>query len=134
MVRWLPPLLWAAVILVASSDAFSSRETGGTLHSLLDWLPPEVFKAIHFCIRKGGHLLAYALLGALTWRADRRVAVALGFTALIAVLDEWHQSTIPSREGSGWDVLLDLAGAAVAVTVLRWWGGKRWDQEDRSDL
>ncbi|HEX9985682.1 MAG TPA: VanZ family protein [Thermoanaerobaculia bacterium] len=125
MARWLPPLLWAAVLLLASTDAFSSRETGGALHSLLDRLPPEVFKALHFCIRKGGHLLAYGLLGALTWRADRRVAVVLGFTAFIAVLDEWHQSMIPSRQGSGWDVLLDLAGAAVAVAVLRWWVGRR---------
>lgn len=107
------------MILAASSDAFAARETGGLLHRLFGDLP--YFAELHFLLRKAGHLAAYGLLAALTWRADRRVPVALGFALMIAMVDEWHQSTIPSRTGTGWDVLLDVVGAAIAVGVMRWW-------------
>jgi VanZ family protein len=38
-------------------------------------------------------------------------------TALVASLDEWHQTFIPSRTGTYKDVLLDSA-AALCVQVL----------------
>jgi len=38
-------------------------------------------------------------------------ALALLGTTLVASLDEWHQSYLPNRTGSAWDVLLDSCGA-----------------------
>jgi VanZ family protein len=38
-------------------------------------------------------------------------------TALVATMDEWHQSYIPSRTGTPWDVALDSA-AGLAVLIL----------------
>jgi len=38
-------------------------------------------------------------------------------TALVASLDEWHQTFIPSRTGTYKDVLLDSA-AALCVQIL----------------
>jgi VanZ family protein len=44
-------------------------------------------------------------------------------TAFVATMDEWHQSYIPSRTGTPWDVLLDsaagLAALALAYLALR---------------
>jgi VanZ family protein len=38
--------------------------------------------------------------------------------ALVASLDEWHQTYIPSRTGTFHDVLLDSAAALVAQILL----------------
>jgi len=48
-----------------------------------------------------------------------RIAV-LG-TALVATLDEWHQSFLPSRTGRWQDVVLDTsAGIAAQILVVLW--------------
>jgi VanZ family protein len=39
-------------------------------------------------------------------------------TALVACLDEWHQTYLPSRTGTLHDVLLDSVAALVAQIVL----------------
>jgi hypothetical protein len=52
------------------------------------------------------------------WRA--RPAVAFGACAACAVLDEWHQSFVPGRQSSLGDLVLDLAGIAGILLVLRW--------------
>jgi VanZ family protein len=42
-------------------------------------------------------------------------------TALVASLDEWHQSFIPTRTGRWQDVVLDTcAGIAVQVILFAW--------------
>ena len=71
------------------------------------------------------HVPAYAGLAYLWWRAllarGKSRAAAAVIAAAIAVLygitDEFHQTFVPGRYGSGTDVLLDAAGAA---TVLLW--------------
>jgi VanZ family protein len=43
-------------------------------------------------------------------------------TALVASLDEWHQSFIPSRTGRWQDVVLDsCAGIAAQILIFLWW-------------
>jgi VanZ family protein len=47
--------------------------------------------------------------------------IAILGTALVASLDEWHQTFIPSRTGAVHDVVLDTcAGIAAQVLVLLW--------------
>ena len=130
---WLPPLLWSAVILAASSDAFSSGSTGGTMRGLLESLlggplSDRTFEVVQFVIRKLTHLLAYGILGALTLRAIRRgragwdsrwLLAALAFALVLAIVDETHQSLVPSRTGSPGDVVIDVAGALVAGLAMR---------------
>lgn len=70
---------------------------------------------LHVAIRKLGHIVAYAILGALAWRADRRMTVAIAIALLVAVTDEWHQSMSASRTGTPWDVLLDVVGAWLGI-------------------
>ncbi len=93
------------------------------------------FQYWHHYLRKAGHVVGYAMLGLLLLRgfwmtfANRPAWIKLlpvfawiG-TALVATLDEWHQSYIPSRTGTPWDVLLDsvagLAALALAYVALR---------------
>jgi len=41
--------------------------------------------------------------------------LALLSTGLLASWDEWHQSFLPNRTSSPWDVLLDCTGTAVML-------------------
>ena len=119
---WLPVILWTVVILWASNDNFSSSQSAGWLSSLLGH---EVAYGVNIAVRKLGHVIAYGILGALTWRADRRLAVGLAGVLLVASTDEWRQSQTLSRTGTPWDVLLDLVGGWVGIMAAkRVWPGK----------
>jgi VanZ family protein len=66
--------------------------------------------------------LAFLMLKAIpgTERAswERCVAALLG-SAAYAVADEWHQSFVPGRYASVGDFLLDLAGIAGTLLIVR---------------
>ena len=127
---WLPPLLWTAVILTASSASFSSANTGPVLAKLINAIfpvSPDTFAALHFLIRKAGHLAGYGILGALVLRAIRAerpgwkvswAIAAIAFAAVVASLDEWNQSFIPSRTAAPQDVLIDTLGATLAQVLF----------------
>ena len=100
------------------------------------------FEVWHFFIRKSGHVVGYAILSILlfrAWRATlpamndaewtpRWATIAILGTALVASLDEWHQSFLPSRTGRRQDVVLDTcAGIAAQILIFLWWRnfGKR---------
>jgi VanZ family protein len=130
---WLPLIAWAAVILLASTDAFSGANTGSVLERVLRWITgrpvaPATLDRLNFFIRKSAHLTEYGILGALAFRALRgeqrlwslRWAVgAILLAAFVASMDEIHQTFVPSRTGAWQDVLLDAGGAAVAQILIR---------------
>jgi VanZ family protein len=89
------------------------------------------FAAWHALLRKIGHIVGYFILSVLmfrSWRATfprlstrwclQWATVALLSTSLVAMLDEWHQSFLPSRTGTFRDVMLDSAAALVAQVAL----------------
>ena len=101
------------------------------MRSLLEWLlgaiPEPRFEFIHFLVRKAAHLTVYAALSALWFRARRGpqtewqpswALFALLLSMLVALGDELHQSFVPARTGSPWDVLLDSFGALAAQVVI----------------
>jgi VanZ family protein len=77
---------------------------------------------------KQQHAIAYALLGALWFRAlaqgrwigltVRRGLVAFAATVAYGASDEWHQSFVPNRFADAADLLADAGGAACAVLGL----------------
>ncbi|MBW6486664.1 MAG: VanZ family protein [Syntrophobacterales bacterium] len=70
------------------------------------------------------HFIEYFILGALLYRwfanveglpGKRRALIATIFVGIIyAFTDEWHQSFVPGRDSSLFDVLFDSLGVAVA--------------------
>jgi len=119
---WLPVILWSAVILMASTDSFSSNESRGWLASVFG---PELADALNITVRKLGHVVAYGVLGVLAWRADRRLVVAICIALIVAVTDETRQSMTLLRTGSPWDVLLDVTAAWLGIMLLIR-AGMRW--------
>jgi VanZ family protein len=130
---WLPPILWATVILMASTDAFSSPNTGGVLERIAIWLighplAPATLDTLNFIVRKCAHLTEYGILGALTFRAVRGArpswslrwaVIAVLIAAGVASADEIHQTFTTLRTGTWHDVVLDTAGAALAQFLIR---------------
>ncbi len=138
--RFLPPLLWSAVIAWFSRDAWGAGATGALLlpwlHALLPWAAPEQLAGLHGLVRKGGHVFEYAAL-ALLWRralgpGSWRAPLALAI--LTAALDEAHQAATLTRGGSVADVLLDAAAAAAALAVAAWGPRARADGAARGLL
>jgi VanZ family protein len=132
--RWLPLIAWMGFISFASSAEFSAANTSRIIGPLVLWLFPNTSAAslelIHLCVRKLAHLSEYALLGILAARALRTsprtlfqrrwflisVCLIVGY----ALLDEYHQSFVPSRTASIFDSLIDSVGGLVALIVIRW--------------
>lgn len=126
-------MLWTAIILMASTDLFSSAHTGSVLEHILVRLlghpiAPATLNTMNFLMRKSAHLMEYGILGALAFRALRgdrkswsaRWAIgAIVLATCIASIDEIHQTFVPSRTGTWHDVVLDAAGATVAQILIR---------------
>jgi VanZ family protein len=124
---WLPVAVGIAVIAFESTEFMGSNYTSGPLRLLFEALFGSVaddrWDVLHHLIRKSGHFLGYGGIGLMWLRAwwmtlphsrffyDALLAV-LG-TALVASCDEFHQTLLPNRTGSAWDVLLDCCGAIV---------------------
>jgi VanZ family protein len=128
---WLAVAGCVGVILAFSGDDFSAQSTSRILAPLLRWLFPELhpatLHALHGWLRKAAHLIEYAALGLLAFRALRlSLAISLLRTALlglavvlaVAAADELRQSWLASRTGSLADVGIDLAGGALGVCLI----------------
>jgi VanZ family protein len=136
-----------ALIFFASTDAGSASQSGQLIERLLTWLglwqrlSPEEFEALHYAIRKAGHVAEYALLAVLLHRAMGRgrrrwalpvVAGVMAAAGGYAATDELHQRFVASRGGSGWDVLLDSVGAALGLAV-KWVLEGGWRRSSGND-
>lgn len=100
---WLPLLIYCSIIFYLSS------KTG-----------------IHIGYDKMAHTIEYAGLGFLIARLlfhsypDKikwMILLAPVFGVLYGISDEFHQSFVPGRDCSGWDVLADLLGSSLGVLV-----------------
>ncbi len=107
---WAPVAAWAALIFTLSAIPH--------LHSGFE---------MDFLLRKIAHVVEYAVLSALLWRAleggrPRGVwtlfLLSFFLSVLYAASDEWHQSFVPGRGASARDVLIDAAGALAAALFL----------------
>lgn len=109
MIRyWLPVVLWAGVIF-----GFSSHPVATT--SQFYWRD--------FIVKKTAHLIEYAVLALLLYRAlagsgmeKKRAGVwAVIISLVYAISDEWHQSFVPGREPKVRDVVIDGLGSGLGV-------------------
>lgn len=125
--------MWLVVIAIESTAYLSSEYTSRFLYPILhfllglDW---NRFVVWHHYIRKCGHFVGYFVLSLLLFRAWKATlslpvlwalrwsGIAFFMSAMVASLDEWHQSYLPSRTGVFSDVLLDSSAALVAQIAI----------------
>ena len=132
---WVAAALWMTLIAIESTDTFSAEHTGRFLYPLLHFLTGldlARFEVVHGYIRKCGHFVGYFALSFFlfrAWRATLRLpwaprwalrwaTIAFFMSALVASLDEWHQTFIPSRTGAISDVMLDSCAALTAQVLI----------------
>lgn len=120
LLRWLPAIIWAAVIFWCSSRSTSP----------IPLIPiPHADKGIHFT---EFFILCYSICHAqepsgqnfrrIMWRA-------VLMTSVYGALDEYHQSFTPERTPEVADWMADTAGAVVAGFV---WLTKQGQPSDHS--
>ena len=131
--HYLPLIVWLAFISFASSDNFNAGNTSRIIGPLILWLfpntSPETLAVVHFITRKIAHLTEYAILGFLAARAFRTSArpaisgrwflICVTLIVVYALVDEYHQSFVPSRTASIFDSLIDMAGGLTALLIVR---------------
>ncbi|HWW98519.1 MAG TPA: VanZ family protein [Edaphobacter sp.] len=129
---WGPVVLAIAVICIESTEMMGADHTSGPLRAVYQFffghVPGRRWEIIHHYIRKSGHFIGYGLVGLAWLRAwwfsipqskflpDSLLAMA--GTALVAAADEYHQSFLPNRTSSPWDVLLDCTGALTMQLIV----------------
>jgi len=130
--RYAPLILWLSFISFASSNSFSASNTSRYIGPLVFWLFPdtsqETLNTIHFVVRKLAHFSEYALLGLLAARAFRTSPnpsirrywfwISAALIVIYALLDEYHQSFVPTRTASFVDSLIDISGGLTALIIL----------------
>ena len=105
IVKWLPALVVMGLIFWFSSQP--SQE-----------LPD--FEWADRLVKKSGHVIGYALLAVSYWYAlgmkKNVVWFAWSLAMLYALSDEFHQSFVPGRNPSVWDVLIfDSLGSVLGL-------------------
>ena len=102
---WLPPLLWAAFILVLTSIPGAH-------------LPRIPIQGVDKVV----HLSCYAVLARLTFPAVaasngavRAAVLVMVAIAVFGALDEWHQQFIPGRSMDLFDWFADSLGGSLGL-------------------
>jgi VanZ family protein len=111
MYGWGPPILLMAIIFFASATPGSDIPKFGYL---------DMF------VKKGGHMLGYALLAIALYHALNNgkrstkmlFVLAICIVALYAASDEFHQRFTPGRTASLGDVGIDVTGALIGISVM----------------
>jgi VanZ family protein len=132
-----PALCGIGIIAFESTPMMGANRTSSFLYPLylrlFGYISGGDWWQLHFLIRKLGHFYGYGTVSLLfywswrltlavpshilIWRFRARLAVfAWVCVLLLSSWDEYHQTFLPNRHGSPWDVLLDMLGA-VTVTL-----------------
>ncbi len=129
------------LIYMASGDQHSGEHSSRIVEPIVKWFFPGISPAglerADLIARKMAHVTVYAVLAALLWLAfvgtfDRvsgrwtwRPALwTIGLIILYAISDEVHQTRVPTRQGTHWDVFIDTGGASLGLTIT--WAAGRW--------
>jgi len=143
---WVPVLVCVLVIACESTVYFGADHTTGPLQRFFEFLlhrhftQPEWWR-LHLIIRKCGHFTGYGILSIAWFRAfwmtwpfaegpkQLRITahgLAMLGTLLVASSDEFHQTFLPNRSGSIWDVMLDCCGGLIMQSLVWLWMRKRF--------
>lgn len=107
---WLAAIAWAALIFYLSAQSSLIEDIG----------------AWDMILRKGAHMLEFAVLSLLLWNAIRQTGMVFGKTIAIAAIasllyavsDEFHQRYVPGRNAALRDVGFDAAGIIIMSLII----------------
>lgn len=120
-------------IFFASTDQFSADHTSSVVRPLILWLFPNLSEGqlatVHFLTRKAAHFTEYAILAFLarrTFSSSPSESVrrhwfkwSLLLVVSYALVDEFHQTFVPSRTGTIYDSAIDVAGGLTVLLLFK---------------
>lgn len=127
MIFWIAAIAWAGMLFFFSGqDGVTSGELSRAVAQLLMHIFPKItldFETVHFLLRKISHFCIFALEGFLLGmavmlslrRVWRSAAAAALMCAVMAMLNEYHQSFSVGRSCEVRDMLIDAAGSTAGV-------------------
>ena len=95
--------------------------------------------SVSLFIRKGAHMTEFAILGILSFFSlsqfikGPKTLYSLFYPLIVAISDELLQLGTPGRSGQVTDVLIDMAGATIAVFVVFFIVKLHKNKTDKSD-
>ena len=101
--KWMPAIIVMAIIFVVSSVPGQLVNTVG--------LGKESYHV-------NGHFFLFFALYVAYYKATGSLIKSLALTVLYGILDEYHQSFIPLRSPSLFDIYVDTAGGLLAGLIL----------------
>lgn len=130
---WLPVVLMIGLIYYFSTDVLSGENTRSVIEEVLGWLgiaiSEQTARILNFGVRKAAHVIEYAILAGLLFRAFRADSItrwqfrwalySFLSCAALSLADEFHQTLTEDRVGSIKDSLLDSAGALFMLVMIR---------------
>lgn len=145
--RYGPLILWMLFMSLASTSGFSAGNTSEILRPILLWFFPDLSESrivlVHFLTRKAAHFTEYAVLAFLARRSFissshsflRRYWFELGLLLIVVygLLDEYHQSFVPSRTASIYDSAIDVAGGLTILMAAKFFSRNCREPETRSE-
>lgn len=108
-------------LLLCLLIAVATRQPMFTAHSTEQMLQNPFIDSsfLNVIVRKLVHMTVFGTLAIFFllsfWQFPFRYSIGWFFATLYGAIDEWHQSFIPNRAGVFTDVLIDSAGALIAV-------------------
>ena len=150
---FLPAAAWYWVIWIFSDQ--TAVISGGLSDRLIYWIMTSatsvfaeansatkatVVELLSFFTRKTAHMFLYFVLALLvcfalcffTQQTRWRLVFPAVICALLAGLDEYHQTLVPGRSGEVRDVIVDLCGAGIALGFLALPHLARWGRRSFS--
>ena len=127
-------LLWCAFIFALSSVP---NHTGRTVDF------ETLLGTLEFSARKLCHILEYTILMILTTRAlegdpgkpaPRAFILSFLFVLLFSSSDEWHQTFVFGRNGTPFDVFLDMLGALAGAFFCYWKDRRKRHEEKKASV
>lgn len=110
--------VWAVMLGYAAAIFWVSGIPARSMPEGSFWKLDKLIHAAEFGI------LAALIFAALRCSKVRRSVAAMaaaGLASVYGVSDELHQSMVPGRFASPYDVLADIVGACAAAWLLWWW-------------
>lgn len=101
--KWLPAIIICAIIFALSSLKGELIENSG-----LGKNPYQI----------NAHFFLYFALGFSLYRATQSVSKSILISFLYSVTDEFHQIFVPGRSWQFFDILVDNAGAGLAIAII----------------
>ena len=125
VLAWTLLILWMLFIFIMSSfnGVMSSNQSGSIAVLIYNLFDISDTEKVSFIVRKCAHVSEFFILGILVinlvskYNVKHIYFISFIICVLYASSDEFHQLFVPGRSGQVTDVLIDLIGVVLGLSI-----------------